>query len=335
MASVTDRAYEEARNKTLTREDNYFMQDPLDNVYSINDFPIKKHPLKSKTTHLTVAVRVMENVTSVDWMARCRSRDLADLPAPYGLAKAGLPAFSMQVYSKATSVGFTVMQVLSFPIRCNVSSLRTAFGGDVYSLTLTKGMSPRLTTHLFHFMGTRMGGPSLTNVLLNDPDKKPTRSQAEWRAGFMYIKQHGPIGTESNQNVEWTTLETNDPTSPIFNWPPHLVKESLRNLTGGKTVAASHSIYPLTLRDLKAQVLQSIVIPYLKVAAEHGLLLIGRSGIGKTPCSRIMSLALSDYYLHRDGLTEFDPSYRCGNDLDFFRSSPGMLIRHSIRITSK
>ena len=323
MASPVVRAYDECRFKTLSRDDMYFMQDPLDNVFNIGDFPIKKHPLRSKTTHITWAIRIIENVTSVAWMTGRYNKDLSNLPAPYNLATAGLPEFSMQIYSKATTHGWTVMQVLSFPIRCNVGALRAAFKGEVYSIYLHKGMSPRLTTHLFHFMGTRMGGPSLTNVMLADPDKKPAKSQAEWRAGFLHIKQHGPIGTESNQNVEWTTLEVNDPASPIFGWNPSLVKESLRNLTGGKTVAASHSIYPLTLRDLKAQVLQSIVIPYLKVAAEHGLLMIGRSGIGKTPCSRIMALALSDYYLHRDGLEDFDPSYRCGNDLDFFRSCPG------------
>ena len=46
--------------------------------------------------------------------------------------------------------------------------------------------------------------------------------------------------------------QANDPSSPIYQWNPALVKEPLRNLTSGKTVAAAHSSYPLTLKNIKS-----------------------------------------------------------------------------------
>ena len=230
----------------------------------------------------------------------------------------------MQVYSKPVGEAFTLVYVVNFDIRCNAKMIRDAFEGDFYQLNLPKGCSPRLTTHLLHFIGTRMGGPSLTDITLTEPDKKPTKSRAYWKEGFAFIKKHGPMGTDLNQNVEWTQYQIHDPASPIFNWPAGLVKESLRNLTSGKSTAASHSIYPLTLRDVKTHILQTIAIPYIKISAEHGLFLLGRSGIGKTPFSRILALALSDFNIQRDQVEDKEPSYQCGNDLDFFRSSPGL-----------
>ena len=179
-------------------------------------------------------------------------------------------------------------------------------------------------------MRTRMGGRSLVNHILEYPEKKPSKTQAALKDGFDFIKRYGPIGTEANQNVEWTTLQVNDPSSPIYQWNPSLVKESLRNLTSGKTVAAAHSSYPLTLKDIKSYILRAVAVPYLKIQAEHGLIMLGLSGIGKTPFSRILALAVSDYNLQRDNIEGEMASYRCGNDLDFFRLAPGTIYAPAI-----
>ena len=314
-------AYAECRNMTIGREDTYFIQDPIESKYGIDMMPIK--PYNGKTTHPTTAILVRENVTNITFMDEFCVDDISTMKPPHGFAGRGLPKHTMQVYSKPVGDAFTLVYVVNFNIRCNAKTIRDAFEGDFYQLNLPKGCSPRLTTHLLHFIGTRMGGPSLTDITLTEPDKKPTKSRAYWKEGFAFIKKHGPMGTDLNQNVEWTQYQIHDPASPIFNWPAGLVKESLRNLTSGKSTAASHTIYPLTLRDVKTHILQTIAIPYIKLSAEHGLFLLGRSGIGKTPFSRILALALSDFNIQRDQVEDKEPSYRCGNDLDFFRSSPG------------
>ena len=47
-----------------------------------------------------------------------------------------------------------------------------------------------------------------------------------------------------------------------------------------------------------------------------------RSGIGKTPLSRSLAMAISEYVIDRDETEGSFPSYRCGNHLDFFRGTP-------------
>ena len=89
-------------------------------------------------------------------------------------------------------------------------------------------------------------------------------------------------------------------------------------------------MYPLTLKDIKSYILATIAKPFLKIQAEHGLVTLGLSGIGKTPFSRILALAISDFNLNRDNVDTAPPSYRCGNDLEFFRLAPGTVYAPAI-----
>ena len=98
---------------------------------------------------------------------------------------------------------------------------------------------------------------------------------------------------------------------------------SLRNLSSGKSVASAHTAYRLKLCDIKGYILQRNAIPYLRIQAERGLVLLGLSGIGKTPFSRILSLAISEYNINCDTVEGASPGYRCGSDLDFFRLASG------------
>ena len=317
---------------SLTKLDYYMIQENIETKYNLTDLPIKPYNTKSSTTSLTTAIQIVRDIPNLNWMTRFgdNTPNLDGLQPPFGFHGKGLPPHSLQIYTKPQPGGFTVMSVLTFALRCNAKTLSDAFQGPIYILSMGRKFSPRLAAHLMHYMGTRLGGRSLVNHVLDFPEKKPTKTQASIKDGFSFIKSEGPIGTEANQNVEWTTLQVNDPSSPIYQWNPALVKESLRNLTAGKTVAAAHSSYPLTLKDIRSYILHAIAIPYLKIQAEHGLIMLGLSGIGKTPFSRILALAVSEYNLQRDGIEDGVPSYRCGNDLDFFRLAPGTIYAPAI-----
>ena len=147
------------------------------------------------------------------------------------------------------------------------------------------------------------------------------------QAGFNHIRQYGPVGTDQNQNVEWAELERNNPESPLYQWQAGIIKESLGNLSRGKTCASAQRAYPLTLRDVKGQVLRDIVIPFIRMHMSHGAVWAGQSGIGKTPLSRILATAFAEYAIYRDARGDLEASYRAGNHLDFFRGTPGVIYQ--------
>ena len=119
------------------------------------------------------------------------------------------------------------------------------------------------------------------------------------QAGFDHIRQLGPTGTDQNQNVEWCELERNNPESPLYQWPAGLIKESLANLSKGKACAKAQKAYPLTLRDVKSQVLKDVVLPFISKHMVHGAIWAGQSGVGKTPLARILATAFSEYAVYK------------------------------------
>eukprot|EP00971_Amphidinium_carterae_P234358 4650266-Amphidinium_carterae.1 len=66
-----------------------------------------------------------------------------------------------------------------------------------------------------------------------------------------------------------------------------------------------------------------LVVPVLNLVKENGVIWCGLSGVGKTQLSRAIAMALSEYYVNVDGRGDLTPSFKSGNNLDFFRGSPG------------
>ena len=111
-----------------------------------------------------------------------------------------------------------------------MKTIKTVCKGETYGLSKIKGQAPRLLQPVIHFMGCRLGGIALTNQTL-DHLKKAGKPIIEIQTGFEYLRAHGPMGSDQNQNVEWTEMERNSPESPLFGWQSGLIKESLANLT--------------------------------------------------------------------------------------------------------
>ena len=88
--------------------------------------------------------------------------------------------------------------------------------------------------------------------------------------------------------------------------------------------ASSLTSYPLTLRDITPWALRDVVMPIIQYSLEHGAILQGISGIGKTPLARAISTCMSAYHLAEDDMHDVPPSMRTSAHLDMFRSEPGL-----------
>ena len=118
-------------------------------------------------------------------------------------------------------------------------------------------------------------------------------------------------------------MERSRPESPLHGWTAGIIKESLGNLSRGRTTAQPQKFYPITLRDIRGPILNDLVVPFLRKVGEHGMIWAGRSGVGKTPLSRAIAMAISEYHVHKSCRPEIVPHFRSGNNLDFFRGAVG------------
>ena len=100
-----------------------------------------------------------------------------------------------------------------------------------------------------------------------------------------------------------------------------MIKESLGNITRGRTTAQAQKYYPVTLKDIKSPILQDLAIPCLAKSGEHGAIWAGASGVDKTPLSRAIAMALSELHIGNCTRAELSPHVRAGNHLEFFRGA--------------
>ena len=98
---------------------------------------------------------------------------------------------------------------------------------------------------------------------------------------------------------------------------------SLKSHACGAVTASSLEAYPLTLRDLAPWVLREVAIPIIQHSLEHGTVLQGQSGVGKTPLARILGTCLSAYHLAEMENFNTVPAIRSASHIDMFRSEPG------------
>lgn len=140
-------------------------------------------------------------------------------------------------------------------------------------------------------------------------------------AGFDFIEEHAPRSGVKNAQLRWMTKELAKEDSPIYKWSPGLVEKALRNLAGDGVLAMVCDSWPLTMKHVSEWMLDIFhdVAPFLD---QHGLVLLGEPGIGKTPFARIIATMKARVNISRDGSIKV-PSYRSASELDFFRGQPG------------
>ena len=321
-----DRAFHAVVGQNLVKNDEHVSMPAVDPEFTIHDFPIS--PMQGKSAYLVGYVEVVDDVDYIDFAGA--NFDEMKLRDPFRFPEGG----RTQYYTTGAVRGkVTLVKFVSFDQKAAVKHIREHAVGRLYSLRMMAGYAPRLCQMAVHYIGSRLGGPSYVSFVLDQTKKNPQpqlRSPDELVEGFAYIKEFGPLGSDENQNVEWAETQRATQESPLHGWSVGLIKESLGNITRGRTTAQAQKYYPVTLKDIKSPILQDLVIPFLARSGEHGAIWAGASGVGKTPLSRAIAMALSEFHIGNSTRAELDPHFRAGNHLDFFRGAVGTIFGPSI-----
>ena len=202
--------------RTLNRVDEHFVQEPLGDHYTIADLPIKPLDQMGRTSSLTSFIEVVRGVAPMD-QPHNMCRDMASLPPPWGYAGTNVPHHELHVYTQPVGAGFDLVKLVQFPIRCYLPLIKSACPGEIYGLKMAKNQVPRLLQPSVHYIGCRLGGIAITNLSMDTP-KKLAKNVVDLQTGFEYIRSQGPVGSDQNQNVQWTEFERNRPKNPIYGW---------------------------------------------------------------------------------------------------------------------
>ena len=229
MANRQALSFQACIGRSLNRADHHSVQDPIGEDYQIEDLPIRHINSMGKTPSLTAFIEIHRHVDPLD-NADNAAASMNTLTSPWGYAGTRLPPHEVQIYTKPCDGGLDVVKLVQFTNRCYVPLIKASCTGEVFGLSKVKGQAIRLLQPAFHYIGCRLGGIVISNQSLDAPTK-PIKNVVDIQAGFDYIKANGPIGSDQNQNVEWSEIERNRPESPIFGWQAGLIKESLANLT--------------------------------------------------------------------------------------------------------
>ena len=217
--------------------------------------------------------------------------------------------------------------MIRFKIRTSVKAILSALRSDTFmvDVAVVSGHNkvPVVLQHLF----TGLGGNQVLDCTLTatsiKKSNKPSASQQTLQDGFLFIKDNGPRSNNQNQMTEWCEMQIVEGSgSVIEGWSRDLVMSSLKNYASGSMASTSLMEYPVTLRDVRRWVLDEVVVPFLKVAPEHRLILQGQTGIGKTPLARALAMSISQHYISEEGL-EAEPSIRSCAVLDMLRTEGG------------
>ena len=151
-------------------------------------------------------------------------------------------------------------------------------------------------------------------------------SDDELRAGIAYINDYAPLSNTKNEQFLWCLLNVRDRASPIYGWPHHVVNKACINRTTGNSQTDPEYFFPLLLlHDLDQSFLEKVVPMVMPTMTGHGLILLGRAGVGKTPTAIILALAVARHLVVTRGLDGHIPGFRRSKQIDGFRERPGEL----------
>ena len=261
----------------------------------------------------------------------CGIGDYKSLPPPLKLRVEPRMPYTMQVFilpAEGNKVHI-LKHVIFRPKGIHVSEVhQMAYG---LAQKIDYGRHFRDGSRAFQWMLEQLGGFQVRYFSLTPkhaPKGNPDRNRR--RAGYAFIRDHGPRSNKSNQFVEWTDEQVNDPRSPIFEWKPAEVKESLTNYAKGTVGAKTIEQWPLTLRLLYPEVLNAVVAPMIGTHNIHSILWVGKSRAGKSTLSKSLAMAVSALHLEAAGLSDEKPACLTAKRLDFFRLEPGSKFKPAI-----
>ncbi|CAE7232195.1 unnamed protein product [Symbiodinium natans] len=145
----------------------------------------------------------------------------------------------------------------------------------------------------------------------------------ELREGIAYINKNAPVANSNNEQFLWSLLNERDKESPILGWPLHIVSRACSNRSLGNSQAEAEHFFPLLVPDLNPTIMDRVLPLVVPTMPTHGLMILGRAGIGKTPLAIIVAVAR--HHLASRNIEGVVVGWRRSKQIDGFRECPGEL----------
>ena len=210
--------------------------------------------------------------------------------------------------------------LLNYKIATNSDLVKCAF------LVMLKGIEGD------HWMKQSLGTKLVRSKSTSEKDASSwDPSPEELREGIDFINMNAPLANGKNEQFLWSLLNVRDNESPIYAWPMHVVSKACQNRTTGNSQAEPEFFFPLLVTDLNHEFVNKILPLILPTMTTHGLILLGRAGIGKTPLAIVISLAMARHHVASRNLIGAVVGWRRSKQIDGFRERGFSTVRRKAR----
>ncbi len=268
------------------------------------------------------------------------SNNYFDLPLPFGPKSKHEVGFTMGLTVLETAPGeHTIIKCYEFEEMMLQTVFRASFAtdeGDVYVPYWSKNRSG--TKKVIHHMVEAMGGHRWRYTLW--PEECPTRKKgpqevSSLEAGFEVLEKKSrelKLTDIDNRITRFAEIEINSPESHVFGWSGALVERSLRNHSKSHEAAKTITDFFQTLDDTAPWFREHVLKEILGNWLSSTFMLIGKSGIGKSPIAKILAMLFSHYHIAniegRNGIAR--ACFRTTSDFEHMKYEPGRIERSEI-----
>ena len=135
------------------------------------------------------------------------------------------------------------------------------------------------------------------------PGDAPKGPKGEWaptaadiRSGRHFIMEYAPPNGTVDQ-MEWILTYNKAVDSPIRGWPTSFIYKFCELRAKQAASAKLETGFPLTVYDMKDVLVNTMVPAVARTMLDHGVFVIGRAGVGKTPFVFILATAIGQYWV--------------------------------------
>ena len=116
MANRQALGFQSCIGQNLGISDNYFVQEPLGDVYTLDDLPIQPISRMGNTPSVTACVEVIRGLESIE-DAEGACANVNKLTPPWGFAGTILTPHQLQIYTRPGDHGVDIVKLIQFTHR--------------------------------------------------------------------------------------------------------------------------------------------------------------------------------------------------------------------------